>query len=69
MNNLIKLLIESILTHELTDFFLIRFGKRAPMRFGKRAPMRFGKRDENEDLTDMDDFQAFSQNEYKPIWD
>lgn len=45
-----------------------RFGKRAPMRFGKRAPMRFGKRDENEDLTDMD-FQAFSQNEYKPIWD
>merc|ERR1719189_1623161 len=46
-----------------------RFAKRAPARFGKRAPSRFGKRDENEDLTDMDDFQAFSQNEYKPIWD
>ena len=72
MNNLINLVIirgiESISTYELTNFFLIRFGKRAPMRFGKRAPMRFGKRDENEDLSDMD-FQAFSQNEYKPMWD
>ena len=37
-------------------FFLLRFGKRAPMRFGKRAPMRFGKRDELDDLNEMYEF-------------